>query len=75
VLFHYGAEDPYIPGDEVQAVTAAFAGRDDVEVHVQPGAGHAFENHEAPMFHDPGATAASWGVTTAFLARHLRVDD
>lgn len=70
-LFHYGSSDPYIPDDEVDAVRAAFAGRDDVEVHVQPGAGHAFENHEAAAFHAPEAAAASWAVTTAWLRRYL----
>lgn len=70
-LFHYGGADPYIPMEEVDAVRAAFAGRDDVEVHVHDGAGHAFENSEAAGFHDPAASATSWRTTTAFLARTL----
>lgn len=73
MLFHYGGADPYIPNDEVDAVQRAFAGRDDVEVHVHDGAGHAFENHEAEMFHDPDATSRSWAITTGFLARTLRL--
>lgn len=71
VLFHYGEADGYIPAEEVDAVRRAFAGRDDVEVHVHRGAGHAFENVEAQMFHDPDASAESWRVTTEFLARTL----
>jgi carboxymethylenebutenolidase len=71
VLFQYGGNDPYIPNEEVDAVRAAFAGRADVEVHVHEGAGHAFENVEAPMFHNPEASAASWRLTTDFLARTL----
>lgn len=74
-LFHYGGNDAFIPQDEVEAVRAAFAGRADVEVHVHGSAGHAFENHEAPTFHDPAAAAASWPLTTAFLARTLRVEE
>jgi carboxymethylenebutenolidase len=70
-LFHYGGEDPFIPGDEVEAVQKAFAGRDDVEVHVHAGAGHAFENHEAEMFYSADATATAWRITTDFLARTL----
>lgn len=75
VLFHYGGSDPFIPNDEVEAVQKAFAGRDDVEVHVHAGAGHAFENSEAANFHDPDATARAWPITVDFLARHLRPDD
>jgi carboxymethylenebutenolidase len=75
ILFHYGGADPYIPSSEAEAVERAFAGRDDAEVHVHPGAGHAFENFEAPDFHHADAAAAAWSVTTSFLARHLRPDD
>lgn len=72
-LFHYGGSDPYIRDDEVDAVRRAFAGRNDVEVHVHEGAGHAFENQEAEMFHDPDATSRSWAITTDFLSRTLRL--
>ena len=72
VLFHYGAADPYIPAEEVADVRKAFAGRDDVEVHEHAGAGHAFENFEAPMFFHPEAAAGSWAITTAWLDARLR---
>jgi carboxymethylenebutenolidase len=75
VLFHYGGSDPFIPTDEVEAVQKAFASRDDVELHVHGGAGHAFENSESSTFYDPDATAAAWAITTGFLAKHLRPDD
>lgn len=71
VLFHYGAADPYIPDEEVEAVRAAFADRDDVELHRHAGAGHAFENTEAEIFYAPDAAARSWAITTAWLADHL----
>jgi carboxymethylenebutenolidase len=71
VLFHYGGDDPFIPATEVEQVTEAFAGRDDVEVHVHAGAGHAFENFLAPQFHSPDATAAAWPITLDFLRRTL----
>jgi carboxymethylenebutenolidase len=73
IQFHYGEEDPYIPSEEVGAVRAALGSRADTEIHVQPGAGHAFDNHEAPMFHEPRAAAAAWALTMGFLARHLPV--
>jgi carboxymethylenebutenolidase len=71
-LFHFGGDDPFIPPSEVEAVQAAFEARDDVDVRVYPGAGHAFENFAAPVFHDPEASRASWEATTAFLDRTLR---
>ena len=75
ILFHYGTSDPYIPNEEAEAVEKTFAGREGAEVHLHPGAGHAFENFEAPDFHSADATASSWPITTSFLARHLRPND
>ncbi len=72
VLFHFGGSDPYIPRDEIDAITAAFAGRPGTEVVVQEQGGHAFENSFAPMFSVPQAAAASWPVTLDFLDRTLR---
>ena len=72
VLFHFGGSDPYLSREEIDAITAAFAGRPGTEVVVQEHAGHAFENSFAPMFSDPEAAAASWPVTLAFLDRTLR---
>jgi carboxymethylenebutenolidase len=72
VLFHFGGSDPFIPNDQADAVTAAFADRDDVEVVVQPEAGHAFENLLAPAFGNPEAASRSWPVTVDFLERTLR---
>jgi carboxymethylenebutenolidase len=75
VLFHFGGQDAFIGADAVERVQAAVqaSGRDDIEVVVQPGAGHAFDNHEAPMFHDPDAAAAAWAVSERFLAQHLPI--
>ena len=73
VLFHFGADDAYIPPEQVEAIRAAFRDRADVEFDVQPGAGHAFDNHLAPMFHVPHARAAAWELTEDFLRRRLPV--
>lgn len=73
VLFHYGEDDAFIPPEQVEAVRAAFAGRPDVSVVVQPGAKHAFDNHEAPMFYGEEAARAAWALTAAFLAEHVPV--
>lgn len=74
IQFHFGEHDPYIPLEQVDQIMAAMSGRPDAEVHVQPGAGHAFDNLEAPMFHHPAAAEAAWALTTGFLAKHLPVD-
>ena len=71
VLFHFGADDPYIPPEQVEQTRAAFAGRDDVEFDVQPDAQHAFDNYKAPMFHRPAAAEAAWTLTEDFLRRRL----
>jgi carboxymethylenebutenolidase len=73
IQFHYGEADPYIPLDQVEQIKGVFDPRDDAEVHVHAGAGHAFDNHEAAMFHHADAAAAAWAMTTGFLAKHLPV--
>lgn len=70
-LFHFGGRDTYIASGKVERVQQAFAGRPDVEVRVDPDAGHAFENLLAPAFANPAAAARSWPVTVDFLRRHL----
>lgn len=71
VLFHFGGDDAFLPLEQVERIRAAFAGRDDVEFDVQPGAGHAFDNYLAPMFHVPHAREAAWALTEDFLRRRL----
>jgi carboxymethylenebutenolidase len=71
ILFHFGGNDPYIPNEQVDAIRARLGERPNVEIHVQHQAGHAFENHLAPQFHDPNAAAASWPLTVEFLQRTL----
>jgi len=73
LLLHFGGDDPYLPAEQVEAVRLALAGRAGVELHVHEGAGHAFDNHEAPAFHQPDAAATAWAQTTDFLRRTLPV--
>ncbi len=72
IRFVFGGSDPFIPSEVPDAVAAAFAGREDIEVSVFAEAGHAFDNFLAPQFHDPIAAIAAWGQTADFLARTLR---
>lgn len=69
-LFHFGGDDPYIPGQGVEALAAAIDGRADLVLNVEQ-AGHAFDNHRSEMFYDEAAAKAAWAKTMAFLAEHL----
>jgi carboxymethylenebutenolidase len=71
VLFHFGAGDTYIPLEAAERVCEYAATREGWECHIQPDGGHAFDNHEAPMFSRPEAAARAWELTREFLARHL----
>jgi carboxymethylenebutenolidase len=73
VLFHWGAEDGYIPLDQAQLVAAAAADRPNWECHIQPDGGHAFDNHDSEMFYRPDAAKRAWALTAEFLARELPV--
>jgi len=66
-LFHFGAEDAYIPNDGVEALAAALPAGMVLNVEA---AGHAFDNHESEMFFDEGAAKAAWAKTMAFLTEH-----
>jgi carboxymethylenebutenolidase len=68
---HWGGADPFIPRGQVDGVAAMAAAHDNIECHVYEGAGHAFDNHHAPQFHDPEASALAWQRTADFLAREF----
>ena len=70
-LLHYGTADPYIPRDQIDRISDAVKDAPGFTVMLHDGAGHAFDNHEAPMFHQPAPAAAAWKATVAFLAKHL----
>jgi carboxymethylenebutenolidase len=72
-LVHFGGDDPYIPREQVDAVVAGLDAHPGIEVIVHEGAGHAFDNHLAPGFHQPDAAEAAWQRTKAFLAEALPV--
>ncbi|RFU41184.1 dienelactone hydrolase family protein [Actinomadura logoneensis] len=73
IQFHFGGSDPYIPREEITKVEEAFAGRGNVEFHVQEDGGHAFHNRTSPIFHQPEPAARAWALTEDFLARRLPV--
>ncbi len=70
-LLHFGGADPYIPTEQLDKVVAAVDALPGIELNIEAGAGHAFDNHESAMFDDPAAAAHAWALTCAFLERHL----
>jgi len=65
ILLHFGTADPYIPKDQIDQITARVEGRPNFEIARHEGAGHAFDNHEAAMFHQAacgGGVEADRGV-------------
>jgi carboxymethylenebutenolidase len=71
VLLHSGGQDPFIPRERADRVVAAATGRPGWECHVQQDGGHAFDNHDAPMFFQPEPAARAWAITREFLTRTL----
>jgi carboxymethylenebutenolidase len=73
VLFHFGAQDQFIPLEQAQRVAAAASERPEWECHIQPDGGHAFDNHESEMFYQRAPAERAWEITSEFLARELPV--
>lgn len=67
----FGDEDRGIPPSAVRIFEQAMiALGKTVEIHMYPGAGHAFANPERPSYRKPAAEDA-WEQTVAFLAKFL----
>ncbi|CAB3799683.1 Carboxymethylenebutenolidase [Paraburkholderia caffeinitolerans] len=71
MLFHYAELDHGIPLDAVGQVKERFAGRDNAEFHLYPGADHGF-NCSVRASYNQNASALAHGRTLAFLAQHLQ---
>jgi carboxymethylenebutenolidase len=71
VLFHYGAEDPFIPADQIAEVEQAIAGRPHLTLE-RYAAGHAFSNWDAPSMYQAEAAELAWSRTLDHFAAHLR---
>jgi carboxymethylenebutenolidase len=70
LMFHYGANDPFIPTEQIDAVENAFVGRANVEFY-RYDAGHAFSNFDAPSMYNKEAADVAWARTLGFFAKHL----
>ena len=68
----FGAEDPYIPSDDVARFDAQLdASGQAHEVIVYPGAGHAFVNDTRAEMYRPEAARDAWSRMIGCFERHL----
>lgn len=58
VTLHFGGNDPLVPMDQVNAISAGLASDPRVDVHVYPGAGHGFSFASQPSYHEVAAAAS-----------------
>jgi carboxymethylenebutenolidase len=71
----YGAADKAIPLDTVERFQEALTAAGKVsEIHIFPGAEHAFANDRRPEGYQPEAAAESWRLVLDFFGRYLRAD-
>lgn len=70
-LVHLAGEDEYMPAEAQRDIAAALRDRDDAQVTLYPGCGHAFSRHGG-LRYDPVAAALAHARTRAFLDRNLR---
>ncbi len=67
----YGEDDKAIPVDTVRQFEATLARQGlPHEMHIYPGAGHAFMNDQRDSYYAPAA-AEAWQSVVAFFDRHL----
>lgn len=72
VLFHFGGNDQYLPTDTPERIREATASNPAVEIHIHPGADHAFDNDRFQLHH-PEAQSRAAELSTAFLRRVLPI--
>jgi carboxymethylenebutenolidase len=74
ILGLFGADDKRITVDSVQAFEAALERlRKNYEVHIYPGADHAFASRSGKAYNAEAAEDA-WRRTLEFLDLHLAID-
>ena len=72
VLAFFGADDPFIPLDQVDALRAAASAQGkSVDVILYPNAPHGFFCHERDSYRAVAA-ADAWEKLKAFFGNHLR---
>lgn len=66
VSYHFGAEDPVVPMEEVNAIKGAFASHANAEIAVYDGAGHNFSMPYKQGYHPEAAKASRDAVLRCF---------
>ncbi len=66
VSFHFGADDPIVPMDEVAAIKAAYQQHANAEIIAHPGATHNFAMPDKPGYHPEVAEASRRSVLACF---------
>jgi carboxymethylenebutenolidase len=64
----FGSADPYTPAEDIAALRAAWAGRDDCEIVVIDGAEHGFVHDPDRPVHRADDAAALWARALAWMA-------
>jgi carboxymethylenebutenolidase len=72
VQIHVAEQDDYFTPDAAMALRAQLEELGtDVDVHVYPGAGHAFFNEDRPEVHHAESADKLWERSVAFFKRTL----
>jgi len=58
LVLHFAADDKFVPEAAREQIRAAFAGNQDVEIHVYPGVDHAFARPGGHAYNKPAAVMA-----------------
>jgi carboxymethylenebutenolidase len=58
LVLQFAAEDKFVPAAAVAEIRKAFAGREDVEIHIYPGVDHAFARPGGHSWNKPAALMA-----------------
>jgi len=70
LLMHFGGQDSHIPPEAVQQIAQCFEDREEVEIHIYPGAEHGFNCTHRSSYHQRAATQAH-GNSLIFLSENL----
>lgn len=74
MVMHFAGNDSHVPPEAVARIEARMAGRDNVAIHVYPGAEHAFNRKGYPPYHAAHAETAM-ARTLALFRRALAPTD
>ncbi len=72
VLIHAAEQDDYFTPDAARALEEQLRQLGtEVEIHLYPGAGHAFFNEDRPEAHHPESAEQLWERSVSFFRRTL----